>query len=112
MFNKKGIVEAGVTVTAAIIAAVVAISGSLFTGGNPIGSSMFVVGTAATIYTQSDHVKRDFREKKAVREFGITETAAEALSDDALLDLIRDDAPGYMSRATLMKANPNLYLGG
>jgi len=89
MFNKKGAIFQGVAF------------GFLLTS---------ILASAVTLSNPS--IKRDFREKKAVSEFGITQATAEALSDEALLDLIRDDAPGVPSRANLMKANPNMYLGG
>ena len=97
--NKKGIVEAGVTVMTVIIAVVVTVSGALFTGGNPVGASLFVTGIAATAYTQTPHVKRKFRERKAI---GMCEDAGTSnctktvkeWSDEKILDYIRDDEPG------------------
>jgi len=96
---KKGIVELGVTVITAIIVTVVAVSGALFTAANPIGSAVFLTAAAGTAYSQTTHVKRKFRERKAIGmcEVSGTENCTSTVkewSDEDVLDYIRDDAPG------------------
>jgi len=119
--NKKGIVGEGLSVMVAVIIATVAISGSLFTGGisGAIGSSMLLVGGGGAIYSQTPYVVRKFRERKGIEACkenpgGITdcESYVKALSDEDLLDSIRDDAPGEMNRVMYMEANPKWRLGG
>ncbi|GAF87245.1 unnamed protein product [marine sediment metagenome] len=111
MRNKKGSILTGMMV---FLVSAISTTGMLFSGGpgNTAGSGMLLSVTALTAYSQMPHVVEDFRQKKAVREFGVTMEEAKALSADELLDLIRDDAPGYTSRANLIKENSNLYLGG
>ena len=83
-------------------------AGQLFTG--PTSSSAgsgFLLGTSALVtYSQMPHVVEDFRQKKAVREFGLTMEAAKALSADELLDLIRDDEPA------VIRANGGNFING
>ena len=78
------------------IVGTVASTGTLFSGANPAGSGFFVGVSALSAYSQMPHVVQDFRQKKAVREFGVTMEEAKALSADELLDLIRDDEPAVI----------------
>ncbi len=110
--KKKGIAETGVLAILVAIVGTIGSTGFLFSGGNVAGSGVITTATALTAYSQMPHVKRDFREKKAVREFGVTLEQAKSLSDDDLLTLIRDDAPGELNRVAYMEANPEWRLGG
>ena len=60
------------------IVGTVASTGTLFSGANPAGSGFFVGVSALTAYSQMPHVVQDFRQKKAVREFGVTMEEAKA----------------------------------
>lgn len=104
--NRKGIVESGVMVILAMILGVATSAGALYGGGGVFTSNFITGSSVLTAYSQMPHVKRDFREKKAVREFGITQEKAESLSDDALLDLIRDNevSSSYLNYGYLYKA--------
>jgi len=96
MFNKKGFIENAFLIMQTIIIGAVASTGILFSGANPVGSGFFVGANAMVAYSQMPHVVKDFRQKKAVREFGITMDEAKALNEDELLDLIRDDEPAVI----------------
>lgn len=65
-----------------------------FGSGDPTSSAFMMAVTTLTAYSQLPHVRRTFREKKAVNEFGLTEADAKALSDQALIDVIRDVCQG------------------
>lgn len=94
--NKKGLIEGGVILSQImILVSMAVVAGSrgtdvFFGGGNPAGAGFFTAAHALTAYSQMPHVKRDFREKRAV-EMGFTEADAKALSDENLLAAIRDD---------------------
>lgn len=113
--TNKGIVEIGVSVMTAIILAVVAASGTLFAGGvaSSAGSGMLLTVAGMTAYSQTPHVKRKFRERKAIgmcessflAVANCTETV-KAWSDDEILDYIRDD------KIAIVSNNGGNFVGG
>ena len=72
-------------------------SNIVFGGGEPASSAFIMAVTTLTAYSQLPHVRRNFRENKAIEEFGITELTAKSMSDEDLLDVIRDDVPGKIT---------------
>lgn len=93
--NKKGIAEHGVvTVLVMVLTALGSTGSAIFSGGNPTGSAFLMANSALTYYSQQDHVKRDFRERKAIEEFGYSKSDVTAMSDEDLVDAIRDKCTG------------------
>ncbi len=107
MKKRKGIAELGVLFMTILIAGTIAGKGLIFSGGNPAGSATFAAVEALTAYSQMPHVKRDFRERKAIEEFGISPIHAKSLSNNDLLALIRDDEPGLS-----LGGNNGNFVGG
>ena len=93
--NKKGIAEHGVVTALVMILTAIGSTGTaLFATSNPTSGAFIATASALTYYSQQDHVKRDFRERKAIEEFGYDEALVKSLSDSDLLDAIRDVCTG------------------
>lgn len=106
----KGIAESGVLAALVMIIATVGSTGLLFGGGNLAGTGVITTVTALTAYSQMPHVKMDFRARKANEMCGYD--CASEMTDDEILDYIRDDDFGIPNRVALMEANPEWRLGG
>ena len=94
--NKRGITELGIVYF--LVAAMGTVAGSgavrLFSGGpDAVSSGVIVAAQLLTLHSQLPSVKRDFREKKAVEEFGYSGVHVKTMSDESLLAAIRDDKP-------------------
>lgn len=110
--KKKGIAEMGVLYMLVTIVSTLVSTGVLFGGGNLAGSGVITTSSVLVAYSQMPHVKRDFREKKAVREFDVDMDVAKAMSDAELLELIRDDkvTPEYLNYGNVYTAEKDTYL--
>mgnify|MGYP006407920073 CR=1 FL=1 len=95
--NKKGLIESGVIVTLVGILSTVGAVGVLYGPGNVISSGFVSVASVMTAYSQMPHVKRDFRENKALGYCKVTNNDnfcneyVGQMNDDELLSYIRDD---------------------
>ena len=111
----KGFTELGVIVVQALVVAAMAIGNAGVFSSDPASLGFNCAVQGLTAYSQTNHVKRDFRERKAVNEFGYTEAQAQALSDSDLLDAIRDNAPGqetHVEKWTVANSGMRPRLGG
>jgi hypothetical protein len=112
---KKGIAELGVLVVQALVIAAMAVGNAGVFSSDPTSLGFNCAVQGLTAYSQMPHVKRDFRERKAVNEFGVTEAEAQAMSDSELLDAIRDNAPGqetHVDKWTVANSGMRPRLGG
>lgn len=96
MKSKKGIAETSALFFYTIVLSAIASIGSLtgqtvmFGGGTPVPGAFLSASNALIIYSNMPHVKRDFREKKAMEEYGYSKTDVKNMTDDQLLLAVKD----------------------
>ena len=108
--SNKGIVESGVLVILLMTLAVAGKAGLIYGGGSPATSGIIVSASVLTAYSQMPHVVEDFRHRKANDICGYD--CATGMTDNEIMNVIRDDAPGVLNRVMFMEANPGWRLGG